>query len=65
MPRRMTQEQLQGMYAKFAWTRVHFDTFDAEIAAWLKNDAHRILYERNEDMTQHSLRAEFKASPGR
>ena len=46
-----------------AWARGHFQALDAEIAVWLKDDAHRIVYKRNEDFTQHYLRAEFGSKP--
>ncbi len=58
-----TNLDLSGVYAKMAWARIHFQTLDVEIAKWLVDDAHRVIYERNEDLTQHYLRAEFGAKP--
>jgi hypothetical protein len=59
----MTPDQLRGVYAKLSWARAHFHTMDAELQAWVKDDAHRIIYERNEDFTQHYLRADFGSQP--
>ncbi len=48
---------LNSVYAKLNWAISHFELIDTEILAWLHSGNNEILYQRNEDATQHYLRA--------
>lgn len=48
---------LRSVYAKLEWATTHFKIVDAEINAWLYSGDNKILAQRNEDGTQHYLRA--------
>ncbi len=48
---------LTSVYAKLEWALTHFKAVDLEIDAWLHSGENKIIVERNEDATQHYLRA--------
>ena len=53
----MPELDLSSVYAKLEWATTHFKAVDSEIDTWLNSGDNKLIYERNEDFTQHYLRA--------